>query len=85
MSWQSLCEMTAVQMRAQIAAGQLSAREVTDAHLAAIGQRNPAVNAIVTLDEQAAREQAQAADDAQARGRSLACCMGCLWRIKTVF
>ncbi|AHV93822.1 amidase family protein [Bordetella holmesii 30539] len=71
MSWQSLCEMTAVQMRAQIAAGQLSAREVTDAHLAAIGQRNPAVNAIVTLDEQAAREQAQAADDAQARGAEL--------------
>lgn len=71
MSWQTVCELTAVQMRAEIAAGHLSAREVTEAHLAAIGERNVAVNAIVTLDADNALAQAQAADEAQARGEAL--------------
>ncbi len=71
MSWQSLCDLTAVQMRAEIASGQLSARELTEAHLHAIEARNAAVNAIVTLDAEAALAQASAADQAQADGRPL--------------
>jgi len=63
--------MTALQLRAEIAAGRLSAREAVQAHLASIEARNPAVNAIVTLDAEGALRQAAAADEAQAAGRPL--------------
>lgn len=68
MSWETLCGMTALQMRTEMEAGHLSARELVDAHLAAIAHWNPAVNAIVTLDADAARARALACDEAQARG-----------------
>jgi len=71
MSWQTLCSMTATQMRAEIAAGRLSARELTEAHLESIAQRNSAVNAVVTVDPEGALAQARAADQAQAAGRAL--------------
>ena len=45
-----------------------SATEVLDAHLKQIVKHNPALNAIVTLDEERARERAKAADEALARG-----------------
>ena len=60
MSWQTLCSMTATQMRAEIAAGRLSARELTEAHLESIAQRNSAVNAVVTVDPEGALAQARA-------------------------
>ncbi len=47
---------------------QVSAREVLEAHLAHIAQHNPPLNAIVTLDAEGARQRAQAADSALARG-----------------
>ncbi|SAI66640.1 amidase [Bordetella ansorpii] len=67
----SICEMTALQMRAEIAAGHLSARDVVQAHLARIEQWNPKVNAIVTLDAEGALKQAARADEAQAAGKPL--------------
>lgn len=67
----SICEMTALQMRAEIAAGRLSAREAVQAHLARIERWNPAVNAIVTLDAEGALRQAAQADEAQAAGKPL--------------
>ena len=50
-----------------IRAGQISARELLDLHLARIAERNPELNAIVSLDEERAREGAAAADEATAR------------------
>ena len=47
------------------------ATEVLEAYLAQIAQHNPALNAIVTLNESEARLQAQAADIAVATGQSL--------------
>jgi amidase len=48
-----------------------SAVEVLDAHLAQIARHNPALNAIVTLNESEARLQAKAADEAVAAGQTL--------------
>jgi len=71
MSHDAICELSAVQMRDEIAAGRLSARETVRAHLDRIERCNPRVNAIVTLDADAALRQAEQADEAQARGEPL--------------
>lgn len=47
-----------------------SSVEVLDAHLAHIAKHNPKLNAIVTLNEAQARQQAVSADEALARGES---------------
>ena len=43
---------------------EVSARELLDLHLARIAERNPELNAIVSLDEERARQAAAAADEA---------------------
>lgn len=48
--------------------GKISAVEVLEAHLAQIEKHNPALNAIVILETESARQRAQAADEALARG-----------------
>lgn len=48
--------------------GEVSARELLDAHLERIERLNPALNAIVTLDPEGARVAADAADAALAAG-----------------
>jgi amidase len=58
-------------MAAAVAAKEVSARELLDLHLTRIGATNPAVNAIVNLDAERAREQAHAADDALAQGHAV--------------
>ena len=50
---------------------EISARELLDLHLARIAERNPRLNAIVSLDEDRARDGAAAADEALARGASV--------------
>jgi amidase len=50
---------------------KISAVEALDTHLAEIDRHNDAVNAVVTLDREAARAQAKKADEAQARGDAL--------------
>jgi amidase len=60
--------------RDQVAAVRLkevSARELLDLHLIRIAERNLELNAIVSLDEERAREGAAAADQAQAEGAEL--------------
>jgi amidase len=47
---------------------EISARELLDLHLDRIGERNPQLNAIVSLDEERARSGAAAADEALAAG-----------------
>ena len=56
------------QLAAAIRAGEISATEVLEAHLAQIAAHNPALNAIVTMDIEQARKRAQEADAALARG-----------------
>jgi amidase len=64
-------ESTAREMAAAIKDKEVSARELLDLHLARIAERNPGLNAIVSLDEERARAGAAAADDAIARGDAL--------------
>ena len=62
-----LCTSTAVDLASLLARGEVSAAEVLDAHLDWIDQRNPAINAICTLDRDRARADARAADDLRHR------------------
>ncbi len=57
-------ESTAREQAAAVRRREISARELLDLHLARIGERNPRLNAIVSLDEERAREGAAAADEA---------------------
>jgi len=66
-----LCDLTAIEMRSLLSAGDVSARELLDAHLTRIERINPRVNAIVTLVPDIAAERALQADEAFARGESL--------------
>lgn len=63
-----LCDFTARELAALLAAREVSAREVVAAHLARVERVNPAVNAIVTLVPERALEHALAADELLARG-----------------
>jgi amidase len=49
-------------MVAAVADGTISAAELMDLHLARIAERNPQLNAVVSLDEERARDGAAAAD-----------------------
>ena len=71
MSNNELCFLSATQLAQRIASGDLSALEVTDAHLTQIDRCNPQVNAIVTLVADQARAAAKTADEKQARGETL--------------
>ena len=65
----TITDMTAVELGAAIRARRVSCREVMDACLGRVAAVNPAVNAIVSLqDPDALREQAEARDAEIARG-----------------
>src|SRR4051794_5186167 len=59
---------SATTLAAAVRERHVSAAEVLQAHLVQIERHNPALNAIVTLDIDGARERARAADAALARG-----------------
>jgi amidase len=63
-----LCDLTAVELAALLAAGEVSAREVLEAHLDRIERVNPDVNAIVTLVPDLALARAAALDERLAAG-----------------
>ncbi len=56
-------DSTAREMARALRDREISARELLDLHLARIGERNPELNAIVSLDEDRARAGAAAADE----------------------
>ncbi|HSZ42456.1 MAG TPA: amidase family protein [Trebonia sp.] len=66
-----LCFTSAVELARRLRARELSARELLDACLDRIHRVNPLLNAIVTLAEEQAADQAAAADEALARGGPL--------------
>jgi amidase len=59
---EDVCFATAREMAAALRAGEISARELTQAHLDRIAACNPAVNAVVTLTAERALAEAAAAD-----------------------
>lgn len=65
--------------------GKVSAQEVLEAHLQQIATHNPALNAIVTLDEEQARQQAKDADSALAQGNLCGPLHGVPVTVKDVF
>ena len=64
-------DATAREQVAAVRTGRISARELLELHLARIAERNPELNAVVSLDEERAREGAAAADQAHAEGAEL--------------
>jgi amidase len=60
--------LTAGQMKGLLVSRNASALELLDLHLERVAKLNPVFNAVVALDEEGARRQARAADDAFARG-----------------
>ena len=65
------CDLSATELRRLIGARALSPVELLDSCLARIARVNPAVNAVVTLDGDRAREAAREAEAAVMRGDAL--------------
>ena len=73
-----LTASSVVELAATLRSKKASAREVLGEHLARIERFNPAINAIVRLDQERARARAEQADAALARGESSGGrCTGC--------
>ena len=66
-----LCFLPATAQRVLLRERAISARDLLRAYLSRIETVNPVVNAIVTMDVEGAVTQAQAADDALARGEDV--------------
>lgn len=71
-----ICLLPATTMAAMIASREISASELLEAHLHEIERCNPAVNAIVTLTKERARDLAAAADRRTMSGEPLGCLHG---------
>lgn len=80
-----LTRSSATALAAAIAAGELSAREVTDAHLARIEQVDDKVHAFLHVDTEGARAQADAIDARRAAGEELPQLAGVPVGLKDVF
>ncbi len=65
------CSLPAVDMAVLLSTGDISARELLQAHLERIESVNPTVNALVTLTPESAMERATVADQTHAEGESL--------------
>ncbi|MEV1294284.1 amidase family protein [Pseudonocardia sp. NPDC049635] len=61
-------DSTAREQVAALRVGEISARELAELHLARIAERNPQLNAVVSLDPQRALDGAAAADEQLASG-----------------
>jgi amidase len=66
-----LCFLTATELQRLLRDREVSARELTEVHLAQIDRVNPRLNAIITLLADQALEQASAADENLLRGHQL--------------
>jgi aspartyl-tRNA(Asn)/glutamyl-tRNA(Gln) amidotransferase subunit A len=80
-----LTRMTAARLAALMAAGEVSALEVTDAHLARIEQVDGQVRAFLHIAADRARETARAVDRRRAAGETLGPLAGVPLALKDVF
>src|SRR4051794_24598752 len=64
---------------------EISSRELLDEYLVEVERINPALNAVVTLDVDAARAAAAAADEATARGHDVGALHGLPMTVKDAF
>jgi amidase len=76
---------SAVEQLALLERREVSSRELVDAYAGRIEAHNPAVNAVVALDVDAARAEAAAVDEARARGEALGPLAGLPLTIKDAF
>lgn len=65
--------------------GEVSAVELLDLHLERVAAVNPALNAVVAIDEDGARAQARRSDDARARGEDVGPLGGLPMTLKDVY
>ena len=65
----TLTRLTIAEARNGLREKRFSARELVEAHLAAVAALNPRLNAFITVSGELARQQAEAADAALARGQ----------------
>ncbi len=61
-----LCDLTAIEQTRMFRHREVSARELLDAHLARIDERNPTINAIVAMDAAVAQRKAAELDERRA-------------------
>jgi aspartyl-tRNA(Asn)/glutamyl-tRNA(Gln) amidotransferase subunit A len=80
-----LTRMSAAGLAAAIAAGEVSALEVTDAHLARIGEVDDAVRAFLYVAADGARRAARAVDERRSAGEALGPLAGVPLALKDVF
>lgn len=66
----SICELSASELKSRIVAGELSAVEATRSFLARAHDREPELNAFVTLYDERALERAKALDSSSSEARS---------------
>ena len=64
-------ELSGVEQARLLQNREISAVEILDAHLARIEEINPAINAVVTMSEEIARDQARSVDDRLAKGEDV--------------
>lgn len=63
--------LSATELAAKLAAREISARELLDHHLARVEKHNPALNAVIWMDAERARAEADASDARRAAGEAL--------------
>src|SRR5689334_9102471 len=80
-----LAYASATDLLGRLADGTLSSNELLEAQLARIDERDGPLNAVVARDEERARREAAAADDARARGDSLGPLHGLPITVKDAF
>jgi amidase len=80
-----LTNLTAHELATIIRQHNATAQEVLETHLDQIARHNPSLNAIVTLDEERARQRAKEADGTLARGEFWGPLHGVPVTIKDVF
>ncbi|MFE6777403.1 Asp-tRNA(Asn)/Glu-tRNA(Gln) amidotransferase subunit GatA [Streptomyces sp. NPDC057702] len=80
-----LTKLTAAETAARIAAGEVTAVQVTEAHLARIAAIDEKVHAFLHVDREGALAQARAVDDKRARGEKLGPLAGVPLALKDIF
>src|SRR5690606_6951462 len=80
-----IIRLTAAETAAKIASGELTAVEVTEAHLARIDAVDEKVHAFLHVDREGALAQARAVDDKRARGEKLGPPAGVPLALKDIF